>query len=84
MSFSKDVRYKDYSIALGLNIYNLLDSRNEVYVYPLTGNANDPGEYYTDEVGIEDGRTLSSAFYDRPWYYSSPREINLFIRVDFR
>tara|TARA_Y100001935_G_scaffold252873_1_gene257720 strand:- start:616 stop:4209 length:3594 start_codon:yes stop_codon:yes gene_type:complete len=84
MSFSKDVRYKDYSIALGLNIYNLLDSRNEVYVYPLTGNANDPGEYYTDEVGIEDGKTLSSAFYDRPWYYSSPREINLFMRVDFR
>ena len=81
---SKDFRYKDYSVSLGLNIYNLFDSRNEVYVYPLTGNSYDPGDYYTDDVGLGQGATLSNAFYDRPWYYSSPREINFFMRVDFR
>ena len=84
MSLSKDFRYKDYSVSLGLNVYNLFNSKNEVYVYPLTGNAYDPGDYYTDDVGLGQGRTLSNAFYDRPWYYSSPREINFFMRVDFR
>ena len=84
MSLSKDFRRKDYSVSLGINIYNLFNSQNENYVYPLTGNSYDPGDYYTDEVGYEEGRTLSNAYYDRPWYYSSPREINLFIRIDFR
>tara|TARA_Y100001960_G_C14103936_1_gene554248 strand:- start:132 stop:578 length:447 start_codon:yes stop_codon:yes gene_type:complete len=84
MSLSKALKYKDYSVSLGLNIYNLLNTQNELYVYPLTGNADSPGQYYLDDVGLTDGATLSSAFYDRPWNYSSPREINFFMRVDFR
>ena len=57
---------------------------NELYVYPLTGNADSPGQYYLDDVGLGGGATLSSAFYDRPWNYSSPREVNFFMRIDFR
>ncbi len=84
LSLSKDVRYKDYSVSLGMSVYNLLDTRNELYVYPLTGNSYYPGEYYYDDVGLGSDETLSSAFYDRPWYYSNPREFNFFMRIDFR
>ena len=85
LSLSKDLKYKDYSVSLGLNVYNVLNIQNELYVYPLTGNADSPGQYYLNDVGLDDGSdVLSSAFYDRPWNYSSPREINFFMRVDFR
>ena len=41
-------------------------------------------DFYLKEVKLPvDGGTLSSAFYDRPWYFSSPREMNFFIRLDF-
>jgi len=84
MSLSKDFRYNDYGISMGMNIYNLFDSRNELYVYPLTGSPTNPGAYYEDDVGLGSEQTLSSAYYDRPWNFSSPREINFFMRVDFR
>ena len=29
------------------------------------------------------GGTLSGSYYDMPWRYSSPREINFFVRFDF-
>ena len=29
------------------------------------------------------GKELSGSYYDRPWYYSSNREINFFVRIDF-
>ena len=84
LALSKDIRYKDYSVSLGLSVYNLFNTKNELYVYPLTGNAYYPGEYYYDDVGLDIDETLSSAFYDRPWYYSNPQEVNFFMRIDFR
>ena len=84
LSLSKDLKYKEYSVALGINVYNLFDNRNEVSLYPLTGNADYAGDYYMQDVGFETGEDKSSAYYDRPWYYSSPREINFFMRIDFR
>ena len=84
LSLSKDLKYKDYSVSLGINVYNLFDNRSEIDLYPLTGNANYAGDYYMQEVGFETGQDKSSSYYDRPWYYSSPREINFFMRIDFR
>jgi hypothetical protein len=40
-----------------------------------------PGEYYEDEVGM--GGEYSGAYYDRPWMFTSPREFNFFIKLDF-
>ena len=52
----------------------------------MTGKADNPGEYYLNE-DIQNipsqGGDYSSGYYDRPWYYSSPREINFFVRFDF-
>ena len=83
MSFSKYLRLGGNKFHIGLNIFNLLDLKNDINIYPLTGNADDPGDYYTQDIGLpEDGGTISSAFFDRPWYYSSAREINFFVQVE--
>ena len=71
---------------VSLNIYNLTDNRNILRVYPLTGDAENPGEYYLNEDLLNlpaMGGTYSSGYYDRPWNYTSPREINFFLRFDF-
>ena len=83
MSFSKYLRLGGNKFHMGLNIFNILDLKNDINIYPLTGNADDPGDYYTQDIALpEDGGTISSAFYDRPWYYSSAREINFFVQVE--
>ena len=86
LSFSKFVALNNTKLTLGLNIYNLFDLQNVNNIYPLTGEADNPGEYYLNE-DIQnipsEGGDYSSGFYDRPWYYSSPREINFFVRFDF-
>ena len=86
LSFSKFVALNNTKLTLGLNIYNLFDLQNVNNIYPLTGEADNPGEYYLNE-DIQnipsEGGDYSSGYYDRPWYYSSPREINFFVRFDF-
>ena len=73
-----------FKVTLGLNVFNIFDWREPWGVWPLTGLAEDPGEYYMKEVKNQgDGGTLSGSYYDMPWRYSSPREINFFIRFDF-
>ena len=85
MSFSKSFSLKDTKVSLGMDIYNIFDNRSPLAVWPLTGDPNDPGEYYTKEVALtSDGGSLSGSFYDMPWRYSSPREINFFVRFDFK
>ena len=91
ISFSKYFEFMAHKIGLGLNVFNILDIRNPVDIYAMTGKPNDPGTYYTDYVGLPgfdpsgQGKyaNKSSAYYDRPWRLSSPREINFFIRFDF-
>jgi hypothetical protein len=91
LSFSKYFEAMDHRFSLGLNVFNLLDIRNAWDIWPLTGKPDDPGTYYTNYVGLPgtdpNGAGVyadkSSAYYDRPWRLSSPREINFFIRIDF-
>ena len=91
MSFSKSFDYMGHDFYIGLNIYNLFDIRYPIDVYPLTGQANDPGVYYTNQVGLPGTdpngvgayADKSSAYYDRPWRSANPRQMNFFIRFDF-
>ena len=63
----------------------VVDIANVLDIYPLTGKVDDPGDYYTDEIGLPaNGGFLSSGYYDRPWYYSTPREINFLIQIDYK
>ncbi len=85
LSFSKYLAFKSTKVTLGLNIYNLLNTVNVNDIYPLTGRADDPGSYYYDtelELPINGGE-ISDGYFDRPWMYSSPQEINFFVRFDF-
>ena len=84
LSFSKYLEAFKHKFSLGLNIFNILDIRNAWDIYALTGKPDDPGTYYTNYVGLPgtdpNGAGVyadkSSAYYDRPWRLSTPREIN--------
>ena len=80
LSLSKLFKYYDIKVTLGVNVYNVFDLRIPVDVFDLTGEPDDPGEYYTENVGTE----VSGSYYNFPWYYTSPRQINLTARFDFR
>jgi len=74
-----------YVIAMGLNIYNVFDQKNAIDIWPLTGKPDDPGEYYTQFVGLPDDRhDKSGSYYDMPWFFGAPREINFFVQLDFK
>ena len=83
----------EHSIALVLARWmggeNLREATEEVArmarLYYETGSSTTRSEYYTDEIGLpEDGKTISNSFYDKPWYFGSSREINFFIRIDYK
>ena len=91
LTFSKYFQAGEHKFSLGLNFFNILDIRNSVDVWPMTGKPDNPGSYYTNYVGLPGTdpngvgvfADKSSAYYDRPWRLSSPREINFFLRIDF-
>ena len=84
ISLSKNIKFSDYKLSLGLNIYNAFDISNALSIYELTGEADDPGEYYLKEVKLPiEGGALSGSYYDQPWRFSTPRNMNFFIRIDF-
>ncbi|MFQ6604589.1 MAG: carboxypeptidase regulatory-like domain-containing protein [Fidelibacterota bacterium] len=85
LSLSKGMHFADYRVSMGLNVFNLFNFANEIDIFPLTGRANDPGEYYTNFIGLPDeNHDKSGSFYDMPWMYSNPRQINFFMRIDFK
>ena len=85
LSFSKFIEYDDINLTLGLNVFNVFDIRNPIDIYPETGDPTTRSEYYTQEIGLpEEGKTISNSFYDTPWHFSSPREINFFMRFDYK
>ena len=76
---------KDMKLSLGLNIFNLFDIRNVIDIYPETGDPDKRSEYYMKEVELpENNGTISGSFYDTPWHYSSPRQVNVFFRIDYK
>ena len=84
LSFFKGFKYQNQMVSLGLTIYNAFNIVNAMDVYPLTGKADDPGEYYTSYVGLPDAEhDKSGSYYDQPWWFHNPREINFFIKIDF-
>ena len=72
-------------LSLGLNVFNLFDIPNVIDIYPETGDPEIRSEYYMKEIKLpEDGGTRSNSYYDAPWHYSTPREVNMFIRIDYK
>ena len=85
LSLSKYVMVGDYKMTIGMNVFNLFNIANAIDIWPLSGKPDNPGQYYLDQVGYPDAdHSKSNSYYDQPWYYSSPRQINFFTRIDFR
>jgi len=85
ISFSKYIEMNDMKLSLGLNVFNLFDIRNVIDLYPETGDPDTRSEYFMKEVGLPDqGGTRSNSFYDTPWHYSTPRQINVFFQIDYK
>ena len=79
------IEYNNSKLTVGLNVFNLFDIKNPIDVYPETGDAKKRSDYFTQNIGLpEEGKSLSNSFYDTPWHFSSPREINFFIRIDYK
>tara|TARA_Y100000590_G_C15284174_1_gene849973 strand:- start:18 stop:731 length:714 start_codon:yes stop_codon:yes gene_type:complete len=79
LSLSKFVKIGKHKLTMGANVYNLLDDPYAIDIYRLSGDANNPGEYYNKFIG----KSISGSYYDRPWMFSNNREINFFVRIDF-
>ena len=85
ISFSKYITLKDMKLSLGVNIFNVFDIRNIQNINFETGDPDTRSEYYTKEIKLpENGGTKSRSYYDTPWHYSSPRQINVFMRIDYK
>ncbi|MBN2780806.1 MAG: carboxypeptidase-like regulatory domain-containing protein [Candidatus Marinimicrobia bacterium] len=67
-------------VVLGFVCTNLFNRKNALYVYPRTGDPDNPGG--VDAGYIQQG-LRSSSFYDRPWYYDDYRSLDLFVEVEF-
>ena len=72
-------------LSLGVNVFNLFDIRNVIDLWEETGDPDRRSEYFLKEIKLpENGGTISNSFYDTPWHYSTPREINVFLRIDYK
>ena len=45
LSLSKEIQLRDHRMMFGMNVYNLFDKPYTIDIYPITGNADKPGEY---------------------------------------
>ena len=72
-------------LALGLNVFNLFNIQNVIDLYPETGDPDVRSDYYMKEVKLpENGGTKSNSYYDAPWNYGTPREINMYIKIEYK
>ena len=59
--------------------------RNINNLWLETGDPDRRSEYYTKKIKLpSEGGTKSNSYYDTPWHYSTPREINVFLRIDYK
>ena len=85
ISLSKGITFKDMQFSLGLNVFNLFNIRNVNDLWLETGDPDRRSEYYTKKIKLpSEGGSKSNSYYDTPWHYNTPREINVFVRIDYK
>ncbi len=80
LAVRKMIRAAGVNMSLGLIVRNVFNRKNVYDIYEETGSAEDPGRLATQ--AIESGSS-SLTVYDRPYYYSNPRQIDLTMKVSF-
>ena len=78
------------SLTIFLKVYNLFDTKNENYVYDDTGRATysleetKGGPQATNEISEEyPGIKSATEYFNRPNYYSAPREVRVGLTLEF-
>jgi len=80
----KDFYFGNLQMSVLLKVYNLFDRMNEDYVYDDTGRATySLIPTYTANHGGEFGRHYLDDYLNRPYYYSSPREVRFGVAIGF-
>tara|TARA_Y100001954_G_scaffold238900_1_gene309341 strand:+ start:1956 stop:4691 length:2736 start_codon:yes stop_codon:yes gene_type:complete len=90
MRIHKNLKVRNLNYLFFMKIYNLLDRRNERYVFNDTGRAGYTYVYqstqetqgFKNHYG-ESGVHEWSEYQLRPHYYTSPRSINIGLSIDF-
>ncbi len=80
LAVRKMMRVANVNMSLGLIVRNIFNRENIIDIYEETGSPTDPGR--TATRSIEQG-TSSLTLYDRPYYYSDPRQIDLTLKLNF-
>ena len=97
MRLDKDIYLKSNNsnrnsyINVYLQILNLMNTVNILNVYPATGVPDDDGylaaaewqREISEQTDPESYRALYAFALDRPWYYSSPRQIRIGVAFNF-
>ena len=79
LKLAKGFQVGSTRLFFGVDIYNILDDTYPIDVHFLSGKVNDPGNYYSRNIGYE----YSGTYFDNPWMSASGREINFSIGVEF-
>ncbi len=80
MAVRKTVNLAGINVSLGLIVRNLFNRSNVIDIYEETGSPTDPGR--NASTAIKNG-TSSLTLYDRPYYYSDLRQIDLTMKLNF-
>ena len=79
LKLAKGFQVGNTRLFFGVDIYNILDDTYPVDVHFLSGKVDDPGNYYSRNIGYE----YSGTYFDNPWMSATGREINFSIGVEF-
>ncbi|MBI5808970.1 MAG: TonB-dependent receptor [Ignavibacteriales bacterium] len=82
--------FDNFSLTVFLKVFNLFDTRNERFVYDDTGRAiytleeSKGGPQATNQISLKYPLIKSATeFFNRPDYYSAPREVRVGFSVEF-
>ena len=78
------------TLTIFLKVFNLFDTKNESFVYDDTGRATysiaetKGGPQATNEISkIYPGIKSATEYYNRPNYYSAPREVRVGLTLEY-
>ncbi|OIO64674.1 MAG: hypothetical protein AUJ47_03575 [Candidatus Marinimicrobia bacterium CG1_02_48_14] len=80
LAYRKFINLMGVKWSAGVIVRNVFNFENVIDIYEETGSATDPGRL--NEQAINDG-ALSTTYFDRPYYFSDPRQIDVTLEASF-
>lgn len=90
LRFEKSINLTDFVLTVFLKVYNLFDTRNELFVYNDTGRStytmelNQGGPRAANDLSDKNPLIPSATeYFNQPQFYSAPREVMLGLMLEF-